>query len=96
MNQKCLACGVEKDTSIKEIYPYPDDGIIDDVPIEPLMTIDCQGRRIHGHSTGDWRVVTVCHACFHKLDVDMWISEQCWLSLNPITPFGQLPKLNTT
>ena len=89
MKQRCLACGVEKDTSATEVYPYPDDGIIDDEPIEPLMTIDCQG-------TGDWRVVTVCHACFHKLDVDMWISERCWLSLNPITPFEQLPKLQTT
>jgi hypothetical protein len=89
MKQRCLACGVEKDTSVKEVYPYPDDGIITDEPIEPLMTMDCQGA-------GDWRVVTVCHACFHKLDVDMWISERCWLSLNPITPFEQLPKLQMT
>jgi hypothetical protein len=89
MKQRCLACGVEKDTRVKETYPYPDDGIITDEPIDPLMTIDCQG-------TGDWRVVTVCHACFHKLDVDMWISEDCWRSLNPITPFEHLPKLQTT
>lgn len=90
MKQRCLACGVEKDISIKEIYPYPDDGIIDDVPIEPLMSIDCQGGP---GPVSDWRVVTVCHGCFHKLDVDMWISERCWLSLNPITPFEQLPRL---
>jgi len=87
MTQKCLACGVEKDTSIKEVYPYPDDGLIDE-PIESLMTIDCQG-------TKDWRVVIVCHACFHKLDVDLWISERCWQSLNPIVPFDQLPKLQS-
>jgi hypothetical protein len=85
VKKKCLACGVEKDTEVKEIYPYPDDGIIDK-PIEPLMTIDCQGNK-------DWRVITVCHECFHKLDVDMWISERCWLTLNPLTPFEQLPKL---
>lgn len=87
MKQRCLACGVEKDTEVKEIYPFPDDGIIDDVPIEPLLTIDCRGD--------DWRVVTVCHASFHKLDVDMWISDRCWQSLNPVTPFEQLPKLPT-
>jgi len=94
MKQKCLACGVEKETSAKEIYPYPDDGIIDDRPIEPFMSIDCQGPRV-GDVT-DWRVVTVCHDCFHKLDADMWISDRCWLALNPITPFDRLPKLETT
>ena len=93
MKQRCLACGVEKDTSVKEVYPYPDDGIIDDEPIEPLMSIDCQGGI--GHPS-DWRVVTVCHDCFHKLDVDMWISDRCCQRLNPITPFEQLPKLQTT
>ncbi len=71
---------------LMEIYPYADDGIVDDIPIAPLMTIDCQGK-------DDWREVMVCHGCFHKLDVDMWISEKCWLSLNPVTPFVQLPRL---
>jgi len=89
MKKKCLACGTEKDTSIGEVYPHPEDGIFDDEPIPPLITIDCRG-------TGDWRVVTVCHSCFHKLDVDVWTSEQCWLMLNPITPFKELPKLETT
>src|SRR2546423_586954 len=83
MKQRCLACGVGKERQGKETYAYHD-GIITDEPIEPLMTIDCQG-------SGDWRVVTVCHACFHKLDVDMWISERCWRSLDPITAFEQLP-----
>ena len=86
MKQRCLACGVEKDTSVKEVYPYPDDGIIDDKPIKPLMTLECQGK--------DWRLVTVCHSCCHKLGVDMWISEKCWRLLNPITPFEELPRLN--
>jgi hypothetical protein len=87
MNQRCLACGAEKDRGVKETYPYPDDGIITDEQIEPLMNVDCQGRG------DDWRVVTVCHACFHKLNPDMWINEHGWRSLNPITPFEQLPKL---
>ncbi len=39
----------------------------------------------------DWRVVVVCDICFDKLDVDMWISDRCWLRLNPVTPFEQLP-----
>jgi hypothetical protein len=89
MKQKCLSCGAEKDISVKEVYPYPEEDRFIDEPIDPLMSIDCQG-------TNDWRVVTVCHHCFHKLDVDMWISERCWVSLNPITPFDQLPKLQTT
>jgi hypothetical protein len=87
MKQKCLACGVEKDTSVEEVYPFPEDGIMDDKPIAPLMDIECQGK--------DWRVVTVCHSCCHKLGVDMWSTEKCWLSLNPITPFEELPKLPT-
>ena len=76
---------------MKEVYPYPEEDRIIEEPIDPLMTIDCQGPRI-GEVT-DWRVVTVCHNCFHKLDVDMWISDHCWQSLNPVTPFEQLPTL---
>jgi hypothetical protein len=90
MKQKCMACGAEKDTSIKEVYPYADDGLIEK-PIEPLMTVDCQGPCLS--EATDWRVVTVCHQCFHRLDVDMWISEACWRSLTPVTPFEQSPKL---
>ncbi len=93
MKRKCLACGVEKDTGTKEIYPYPDDGIIDDEPIGPLMDIDCEGPGAWQDTPGGWRVVSVCHECFHKLDVDMWISDRCLSSLNPITPFEQLPLL---
>ncbi len=88
MKEKCLCCGIEKDTEVREFYPYPDDGVVDDEPIEPLMTIDCKGP-------ADWRVVTVCHTCFHKLDVDMWISERCCQASNPITPFEELPRLQT-
>jgi len=90
MKMKCLACGIEKDSSVKEIYPYLEDGLIDD-PIDPFMTLDCQGPRVS--DVTDWRVVTVCHHCFHKLDPDMWISDDGWRSLNPVTPFEQLPKL---
>ena len=91
MKQQCLACGIEKDTSIKEVYPYPDDGI-DDELVAPLFSFDCQGVQ-GAHGVEDWRVVTICHSCFHKLNPDMWINEPMWQSLNPIMPFESLPKL---
>jgi hypothetical protein len=88
MKKKCLACGVEKDLSVFEPYPYPDaDGVIDETPIPPLLKKDCSG------DAGDWRVVTVCHSCLHDLDADMWISRNCWARLHPITPFAELPKI---
>ena len=90
MKRRCLACGIEKDASLKEVYPYPEDGLIED-PINPFLTIDCEGPRIDG--VVDWRVVTICHDCFHKLDPDQWISARCWASLHPLIPFEQLPKL---
>ena len=90
LSQRCLACGVQKDTTVKEVFPYPEDGFIDD-PIDPFFTLHCEGPRVNGAT--DWRVVTVCHHCFHKLEPDMWISNRCWESLSPVTPFDQLPKL---
>lgn len=90
MKSRCLACGVEKDRAVLETYPYPEDGLTDE-PIDPLIEIDCQGPR--SEDVVDWRVVTVCHACFHRLDVDMWISHRCWSALDPVTAFADLPKL---
>jgi len=89
MKNRCLACGIEKDRTKPERYPEAE-GIIDE-PIDPLTEVDCQGPRISDRT--DWRQVTVCHECFHKLDVDMWISDSCWNRLSPITPFDRLPKL---
>jgi hypothetical protein len=83
MKVKCLSCGVEKDTEVKEVYPYPDDGLVDD-PIRPVSFLDCQDGR-------DWREVVVCHECFHRLEPDQWISRRCWETLEPVTPFGALP-----
>jgi hypothetical protein len=85
MKKRCLACGVEKDTEVKECYPHPEDGVIDD-PTNPLFDIDCQGGN-------DWRKAVVCHECFHRLDPDQWISEACWQSLKPMIPFEKLPRL---
>jgi hypothetical protein len=91
MKQKCLACGVEKDMSLKEVYPYAGDRMVIREPIEPLLSIECQGSE-DWHC---WRLATLCHACYHKLDPDLWIDQDCWVSLSPVTPFEQLPILQT-
>ena len=87
MKMKCLACGVEKDLSVKEMYPFPDDGVITDEPVSPLFVIECQRKT-------EWRVAIMCHACCHRLEPDMWISDRCWESLEPATPFEQLPAVS--
>jgi len=91
MKQHCLACGIEKDPAILEGYPHSEDGLTPD-PINPLIKVDCQGSSVE--FVTDWRRVLVCHNCFHKLDVDMWISDRCWRSLDPVTAFDDLPKIN--
>lgn len=90
---KCLACGIEKNRQHKEIYPYAGYGIVE-VPIDPLMELDCQGDPFNdGSGQSDFRKVLVCHPCFHRLSPDMWISKECWEALKPITPYVDLPKL---
>jgi hypothetical protein len=88
---KCFGCGAQKDTDVLEASPYAEEDGIVDYPIGPLHVIDCQ-RGLIGAS--EWKVVVVCHECFHKLDPDMWISENCWKSLNPVVPFEKLPLLS--
>ena len=78
MKMRCLSCGIEKDTSILEVYG---DGLTRD---PPLFAIDCEGD--------DSRMAIVCQTCWHRLKPDMWISDSCWLGLNPVTPFDQLPR----
>ncbi len=43
MKWKCRACGVEKDMSLKEVYAYTGDRIVVVEPMEPLLTMDCEG-----------------------------------------------------
>jgi len=72
-----------------EKYPYAEEeGIIDD-PIPPLFDLYCEPAS----KSGVWKKISVCHECFHKLSHDMWTSEECWIKLNPVTPFDQLPNL---
>jgi hypothetical protein len=92
MKQKRQACGVEKETQIKELYPHSGDVIGNDEAMDPLITIHCQGG-VSG--TLDWRFATVYHDYFHRLNVDMWIGERCWHALTPTIPFEQLPKLQS-
>lgn len=88
MKMNCLGCGAEKDTEVQEPYPYPEDERLCDGPISPLFVLECQPNE--SKELG-WRMAVVCHECFKKLDPDMWISENCWISLNPKTPFKDLP-----
>ena len=86
---KCMACGVEKDLAVLEVYPFPDMGLCDD-PIPPLLALYCAPTN-GSPSDLPGRVVVVCHQCFEKLDPDMWTSKDCWEQLNPVTPFEALP-----
>ena len=88
--QKCMSCGAEKEFSVLEVYPYPEDDRLCTDPIEPLFVLECQGR---DEFKGIWKACVVCHECFHKLDPDMWISSNCWASLKPQTLFQDLPAM---
>ena len=93
MKLKCLACGIEKDTEVQEVYPFPEDGIIDAVPIEPFFFLEVQPWDDFQSAREKWRKTMVCHGCFHRLEPDMWISSKCWKALDPVTPFEELPLL---
>lgn len=81
---RCFGCNVGKDMNILEASPFAEeDGLTDD-PIEPLFVLDCEG-----HS--EFRMVVVCHKCFHALSPDMWISKNGWESINPTIPYDKLP-----
>ena len=83
-HSKCMGCGADKDLDQLEVYPYAEDRLVS-TPICPIMVIECSGAK--------WRAALVCHGCFHRLDVDMWISDRCWASINPAVPFNRLPTL---
>jgi hypothetical protein len=85
MIEKCHGCGIEKDPTALETYPYPGDNIFDEEPIEPFFDLCCVGE------SGGCRAVHVCHECFHRLDPDMWINRKMYEWLNPTTPFDELP-----
>lgn len=88
---KCLSCGAEKDMTVETVYPYPEDDCLCDGPIPQLLTIESQGR-----VSNDFRKAVMCHDCWHRLEttrgIDMWIGQDCWESLQPVTTFDQLPR----
>lgn len=84
---RCFGCGVEKDPNILEFYTQ-DDRLVKDEPIDPLFVL-CAESRIPGIG---WKHAVVCHVCFAKLDVDHWISSDCWKSINPMVAFQDLPE----
>jgi hypothetical protein len=89
---KCYGCGIEKDMTQLETYPYPEEDRLVDEPIEPLFVMECQAKEHLPDGSWGFRAVVVCHECFHKLDPDMWIGEDtCWEPLKPVIPFNQLP-----
>jgi phage-related protein len=55
-----------------------------------LFDTDCQPT----DRNADWRRVTVCMGCVERLDVDLWISEQCWSRINAVVPFADLPVID--
>lgn len=87
MIKKCFSCGVEKELSKEVYYPYPEDNIDTEDPLIQLFTVECQGN--------NFRMTVMCHECWHRLEstigIDMWISQRCWESLNPVRPFDSLP-----
>lgn len=86
----CQGCGVLKDPTVLELYPW--DELYNEEPIIPLIEgISCESIARGPDGFATFRVCRVCHSCYHKLDVDMWISERCWLNLNPHVPFADLP-----
>lgn len=91
--RKCHGCGIQKDSSVKELYPYPDEDGITDQPIGPFFNLDVEPERDGQRSLG-WKDATVCHQCFHKLEPDMWIHERCWKSIGPVVGFKDLPDLS--
>jgi hypothetical protein len=94
MIAKCNVCGIEKDMNILEKYPWAEEVGITKRPIEPLLNIDCQPAGVKLGEGGDWKNVTLCHLCWHKLDPDMWTCQEHYETLNPITPYDKLPNLD--
>ena len=87
---RCFGCGIEKDPRGKEFFTGEYDGLIDDEPISSLFVLDVQPSSAEKKK---WKATVVCHGCFDRLEPDMWISENCWKSLDPVLVFDDLPEL---
>ena len=93
MNQKCFSCGVEKNLDIGEVSLWAEEDGLTDELMSPLHVIECCSSEPN-KDTKIWKAAIVCNECFHRLQPDMWISENCWIELSPIIPFDKLPKFD--
>ena len=84
----CYGCGVKKDPEVEEMYKGKT--LCTDEPIPSLIVLDCQP---YNFDDPNWKSVIVCLSCFDRLSLDMWISRNCWESLNPFILFNDLPKM---
>lgn len=84
----CEGCGVEKDDQVKEVYPWAEEEHFIADPITPFMYLEVQD---YDPTSSEYRLVRVCHACFHKLKPDHWISRANWDSIGPVVPWENLP-----
>jgi hypothetical protein len=37
------------------------------------------------------RIARVCHACLHKIKIDMWTDDKHWAAIDPKVAFDDLP-----
>lgn len=77
---RCHGCGVAKDMTAPEVYPWAAEDGLHDGPIRPLLAVNV-----------DDRTATVCHACFHRLSPDVWVGREAWEAIDPATRYDDLP-----
>ena len=97
---RCLACHAEKNPGDVAIYPYDGefDAITQEAPVPVLLAVECQRMTHLPDGRWNFRMAITCHDCWHRLGqntqgIDMWIGEECWLTLGPKTPFDDLPEV---
>jgi len=71
---KCFGCGVQKDTDVLEVYPYPEDGVVDD-PIAPLLVLDCESASAFSSR----RVTRFASAATDRQACQSWEIKTVWL-----------------
>lgn len=56
--------------------------------------IDSQPGDHKPNNPGKWRKIHLCKACWKRLNPDMWTCQTHYESLNPVTPYNELPALS--
>ena len=60
---------------------------------ESFSPIDCQPGGPGNLQGRPWKRINLCEECWDRLDPDMWTCQEHYESLNPVTPFNELPNL---